>query len=635
MPNTTVTATLSAIGAGHSLTAIEAALIQLFCEQRGLTPAPESTLAGILADDSAGILAARQSLAGLETLTLEDLVMAFETLVPPSEAKQYGAVFTPDTITSFMAEEAASRADALGIDLAAARVVDPAVGCAALLVAALRTITSRTGEAPHEVAGRLYGCDISKDSVSRARLLLSITCLYLGDTVEPNLTSNIVVADALLSDWDSVFGRKRFEIVLGNPPYVRFQQLSIEHREQLAARFESCGKGNYNLYFPFFEVAYELADPGGSVISLITPNAYLASMSAGLLRSWMVRTAYLEDVVDFGHHRVFDALTYTAVTFAHRSPSRKSASFRYTALDGLAGLAKLTPNWALKDSVVATWANLTSAPWNLVGKKDAAAVGKLTAAGARLDAIADVRFGVATCRDKLYLLSGEKDSSGNFIKVSGKKTYSIEAGITAPCARVSSLSSQSALDADASRIIYPYTLEDGHAVALDEKLLASNYPGAYAYLRSIRPELERRDKGNKTYAKWYAYARTQSLAPSGDKLLTPLYAASPRFLRDSRVESLFINGCSVTVKPGAPGWVTLDLLALILNSGVCHYFIESTAKAIDGGFFAYQKTQLGQLSIPEINSKEYARICVLSPGGQDRAIAKLYAATIPKRYHRS
>ena len=635
VPNTTVTVTSAAITAGNSLKATEAALIQLFCQQHSLRPSPGGLLAPITDDASDEVQAALAALADLGALTLDDLVMAFETLVPEEDAKRYGAVFTPETITAFMASEAADRAAALGVDLEQASVVDPAVGCGALLVAALRVLVARTGQAPHVVAERLYGSDISEDSIARARLLLALASLYLGDPTEPSTASRIVVADALLSDWSEVFGREHFEIVLGNPPYVRYQQLEVAHREALSARWASCGKGNYNLYFPFFEVARTLADPAGSVVAFITPNAFLSSMSGGLLRQWMLDTKYLDDVADFGHHRVFEALTYTAVTFAHRSPSPRPKSFRYSAINGLPGLAKLKPGWAKKESVSVKWADLSAASWRLVGKKAAAAAQKLTHTGVRLDSVADVRFGVATCRDKLYLLNGAKDSDGNFVKVHEKVTYRIEPGITLPCSRVSSLPDQKTLDKDTTHIIHPYTVKDGKATIISEGDLAAKFPGAYAYLCAVRPELDARDKGKKTYAAWYAYARTQGLAPTGDKLLTPLYAGTPRFLRDTRTNSLFINGCSVTLKPGAPDWVTLDLLSLVLNSGVCRYFVESTANAIDGGFFAYQKTQLSRLSLPEVSAEEYARIAALDSGSQDDAIAALYGIKLPAEYRRA
>lgn len=634
VPHPVISAVSAALGAGHDLAAIESALVQAFCEEQGLTPAHGGVLARTI-EPTPGADDARAALAGVGPLNLDALVMAFETLVPASEAVRYGAVFTPEAITSFMARESLDRLTSLGVDLTAATVIDPAVGCGALLVAALRAIIDRTHESPHAVCERLYGADVSADSVARARVLLALTTLYLGDPVEPDLGSRMVVADALLSDWVATFGRATFSLVLGNPPYVRYQHLDAPQRAALAARWASCGKGNFNLYFPFFEVAHQLADPTGSVVAFITPNAFLSSLSGGPLRTWMVTTRYLDDVLDFGHHRVFEALTYTAVTFARRGVGARADAFGYTAVEGLDGLANLPNDWAATRSVTTPYAGLSAAPWKLVGKSAAGVVGRLRHTGTTVAEVADVRFGVATCRDKLYLLRGDLNSRGNYNVVYNSVTYEIEPGATRPCTRVSSVANSTALANDRTRILYPYTLNGGRATVLDEDVLAATYPGAHQYLCAVRGELARRDGGKKTYAAWYAYARTQGLVPSGEKLLTPLYAGRPRFLHDAREDALFINGCAVTRREDAPDWVTLELLEVLLNSGLFHYFVESTAHAIDGGFFAYQKSQIGPFGLVEMAPDEVAALVARPPHDRDLWLAQRYGVPLPAPYVRA
>lgn len=136
MPTLSVTATAALLADGATLRDTEAALVQRFAHHHGLTPAPGGVVHRLTSDVSPGIAAAFEALAGVDDLSLDELVMAFETLVPAPEAKAFGAVFTPEAITSFMAREALARLVALGVPLATATVVDPAVGCGALLVAA-------------------------------------------------------------------------------------------------------------------------------------------------------------------------------------------------------------------------------------------------------------------------------------------------------------------------------------------------------------------------------------------------------------------------------------------------------------------------------------------------------------------
>ena len=610
----------------HGHAAIEAGLVAEFCAQRGLVPSPTGAV-GVAVAAAADMTELRAALSCAARFDLDDLVMAFEVLVPDEEAKRHGAVFTPEAITSFMATETLRRAVDAGHDPATATVIDPAVGCGALLVAAIRELVTRTGAAPSAVAARVTGVDISSDSIRRARLLIGVTCLTLGDTVEPQ--PNLVVANALTAPVAAFVGSlRRHTVVLANPPYVRYQDLLDADRVALAARWRACGPGNFNLYFAFFELAAEIVADGG-VVAFITPNGFFTSLSGADLREWMLDHDWLDAVVDFGHHRVFDVLTYTAVTFATSRAPRRRPAFAYQDVAGLAGLKALPPRW----SELATQVPLTTLgrrPWRLVGPSRATAVAKLSL-GRRLDDLADVRFGVATCRDKLFLVSGKVDSDGNLVTSYAGVSYRIEPGLARRCVKVSKVPSAAALAATTTQIIYPYSLSPAGATVRGEEGLASEFPLGYHYLCAIRAELATRDRGRKTYPAWYAYGRSQALVPLGDKLLTPLYAARPRFLFDDDAEALFVNGCAVSARDATD----VALLAAVLRSGVCHFYVESISNAIDGGFFAYQKSQLTNLSIPELSDAQLVELLAIEDMGVvDDMLADAYGIALPAAYRR-
>ena len=262
----------------HDLLALEHALVAGYCDHHRLRPTPGTASAACVAAADPQLVL---QLADADAWSLDALVTAFETLVPAAEAAAYGAVFTPEPITAFMAREACDRAVESGFDLAAATVVDPAVGCGALLVAILRELVARTGQAPHQVASRFTGLDVSPDSLRRAGLLLQLACLSLGDPAAPD--PRLRAGDALTGEHPDAH---TYTIVIGNPPYVRYQRLPEAQRAALAGKWRTCGPGNFNLYFPFFELAHTLAAPGG-VLALITPNGYFTSLSGAPVRTWM------------------------------------------------------------------------------------------------------------------------------------------------------------------------------------------------------------------------------------------------------------------------------------------------------------------------------------------------------------
>ncbi len=613
----------------YPLEEVEAALVAQYCQENGLVPLPGTALAELVRVGGA-FTDLRDRLASAERWDLDDLVISFETCVPTAEAARYGAVFTPEAITSFMAREAIIRRLDSGESPGEITVVDPAVGCGALLVAALRELATRSHESPSEITARLAGVDISADSIRRAHLLLSVACLALGDAAEPR--ARLIVGDTLTADLPALLDRAgEYSIVIANPPYVRYQVLDLATRADLAQNWEACGQGNFNLYFPFFEIAARLASPEGTVC-YITPNGFFTGLSGSRLRGWMTQRDWLDEIVDFGQYRVFEALTYTAVTFAtNRTTPRPKPTVGYVDVAGIPGLAGLPPAWEQVATTRVPLTDLGPSPWRLVGPSRHQTVAAITARGPRLSEMATVSFGLATLRDKLYLLRGDTDADGNYVTSYQGTTYRIEPGITRRCVKVSSVQSTAELAATRTRIIYPYTLDGTQATVLDEATLTIEYPEAYKYLCAIRAELAQRDHGRKAYAAWYAYGRTQGLVPLGRKLLSPLYAAWPRFLADDNEESLFINGIAVTAREGT----RLEDLAAILNSGVCRFYVEATANCIDGGFFAYQKSQLGDLGVAPLDKATRQAISrAPDPGAVDDVLARLYGIALPAGYRR-
>jgi len=72
-------------------------------------------------------------------------------------------------------------------------------------------------------------------------------------------------------------------IVVGNPPYVKFQDLTDVNRIYLQKHWTTVEGGTFNLYFAFFELGYKLLKVNGK-LGYITPNNYFTSLSGEALR---------------------------------------------------------------------------------------------------------------------------------------------------------------------------------------------------------------------------------------------------------------------------------------------------------------------------------------------------------------
>lgn len=108
-------------------------------------------------------------------------------------------------------------------------------------------------------------------------------------------------AGALIQDFFAYPESERFLTVIGNPPYVRFQDIQPE----TALRLDSdLFDGRSNLYLFFIEKAVRHLEPGGELI-FITPRDFLKVTSSVKLNRWLYSQGTITDVIELGDARIF------------------------------------------------------------------------------------------------------------------------------------------------------------------------------------------------------------------------------------------------------------------------------------------------------------------------------------------
>jgi hypothetical protein len=218
--------------------------------------------------------------------------------------------------------------DACLAELQTVRLLDPACGSGAFLIEAFdqfhrryqeineRLRELRRGEPSLFDADRtilrhnLYGVDLNGEAVQIARLSVWIKTAERGkeltDLDGTIRAGNSIVDDPALDpralEWRSafpeVFADGGFDVVVGNPPYVR-QELLGEVKPYLSRRFAAY-HGMADLYVYFFERGLTLLRPGGR-LSFIVTNKWMKAGYGAPLRRLFGERARVEAVIDFGH----------------------------------------------------------------------------------------------------------------------------------------------------------------------------------------------------------------------------------------------------------------------------------------------------------------------------------------------
>lgn len=237
------------------------------------------------------------------------------------------------------------------------RKVDPACGSGVFLVMAfdwLKAELMRCNSALEKLGEgalfepdseilthNLFGVDVNEESVEIAKLSLWIKTARHGKVLD-SLDDNFRVGDSLIEDssyayrsngfvwkeaFKKIFVEGGFDIVLGNPPYVR-QELLKDLKPWLQGRFEVY-HGVADLYAYFFERGLRILKPGGRM-GYISSSTFFKTGSGTPLRDYLRSKATLEAVVDFGDHQIFEGVTtYPAILTMRNEvpPKRHDLSF--------------------------------------------------------------------------------------------------------------------------------------------------------------------------------------------------------------------------------------------------------------------------------------------------------------------
>jgi len=118
----------------------------------------------------------------------------------------------------------------------------------------------------------------------------------------------------------------KFDTIIGNPPYVRFQDIPKTTRQKLNLRnFDK----RTNLYLFFIEKAIKHLSPHGELI-FITPRDFLKATSSVKLNEFIYKNGTITDLIDLGDKKVFGEYTPNCIIwrFEKDNFSRKTSTYK-------------------------------------------------------------------------------------------------------------------------------------------------------------------------------------------------------------------------------------------------------------------------------------------------------------------
>ena len=448
----------------------------------------------------------------------------------------------------------------------------------------------------------------------------------------------------------------RFDVVLGNPPWVRTQHWTGLPRARLKERFQCLREAGWragsrlagagagfgaqlDLSALFLERSLELLAEGGALGSLI-PAKLMRTLSSGALRQRLLKKTRLVSLEDcsLSHKRLFAGTTYPLALLLTQGAAKPA----WTVEIRLHDRRQQVQTFDLPQAQLPVLPDDDEAPWALAPPSVRAAIDRMRAAGPALGTLPGLRprRGILTGANDVFLgelvahitaTHAEMHPSGHAVlKIAGTEVE-IEAERVRPVLRGEDLTpwqfcAQSALI---------WTHDDAGNV------LASLPPFAQRHVRKHQRVLRRRadlKPGQRTWSvfradpqKWALRVAWRDIGTEPSAVVVP--GCIP-FL-GAHFPIISLN----TVYQIAPG--TEDeahFLAAILNSVPVRAFLKAVAQRASGGHFRFFGSTVGLLPFPIDRDHALRRLCAeisgraheagsLAPDDRetlDEAIAGLY-----------
>ncbi|MDP2827329.1 MAG: Eco57I restriction-modification methylase domain-containing protein [Sulfuricellaceae bacterium] len=540
-------------------------------------------------------------------------------------------------------------------------VLDPACGSGAFLIQALKRLLAehewihaekcrvsyetRQGglldlaRAYREIlANNLYGVDINAESVEITRLALWLHTAMPGKPLS-TLDGNIVCGNSLVDGtieqtmgaltgeqkqrinpfdypaaFPGVFAAGGFDVVIGNPPYIKLQnmrQIQPEATEYWVkaktpegdAKFPSAQTGNFDIYLLFIEQGLRLLKARGRM-GFIAPSAWSVNEYGQGLREFLHETRRLDRWVDFKDYQIFDeAITYTALQFFQGRPA--DGVKLCVASQGSSDLSALDWN-AL---VARPYASLPKAEaWEFMPEDERQLVEKLRRGRKTLaQCSAGIMVGIQTSADSLYHLT--RIAPGKYRSYADKANpveVEIEDALMKPLVSGPEAKRyQSPLTE--TYLLFPYDLSGGKPGLYPAQTLEEKFPQGWAYLKQHEAALRGRENGKMGKEGWFAYVYPKNLDKQEcAKLIVPRLVQN-LFCAVDQEASIYLDNVDVGgILPSSS--FGLYYLAGVLNAPVCNFIWHRTSKPFQNDYRSANKQFIAPLPIPDASAGQQADV---------------------------
>jgi len=548
----------------------------------------------------------------------------YEKYLPRDERKRLGEFYTPDEVIDYILNAVGYSSDN---EIEGKDLLDPACGSGGFLVRSLNRLIDRyrmKGLGPKEilnnVISHIYGFDINPFAchIAEMNLLFQVIDLYQKAKEEDKEyllpRFNIYGTDSLeipkvaeeLTRWQYPNSRvqryieeketieniknRKFDFVVGNPPYVSIEKLPKELKDYYVRNYKAAVE-RFDLYLLFIERGISWLDDGG-LLGFITSNKFIQRSTGSGIRRVIMENCEIQHFLDFGDSGVFEDVTnYPLISILVR---RKSIDRRHLLKyvevfkpkeDLLKKVRELGAKNRYSDDYIRLFKVRQSSlqdAWKFMPEQEKIVYEKIRTATKRTleDLCEDVRRGVVTGGNDVFIVDPAVIAK-----------YSLEKELLKPILGGEDLKRWRIFWKE-TYLVYPYTRRDGKTQLVD----LSEYPHTKKYLEENREYLEKRYSVSKLGKTWYGLHDPVDFRTfeRSFKIVAPEMATCNSFAPDNN-KFWTLERCFVV--NSHPDKIDPKYLLGLLNSSVLEFSGKHLAPFLSGRYYEYKTIYVKQFPI--------------------------------------
>ncbi|EIU7509961.1 Eco57I restriction-modification methylase domain-containing protein [Campylobacter coli] len=385
---------------------------------------------------------------------------------------------------------------------------------------------------------------------------------------------------------------KGFDLIIGNPPYIRQEELK-ELKPHLAKNYKVY-KGTSDIYTYFYELGFNVLKDRGGVLSYITSNKYTRAGYGEALREFLLKNVKFLEYTDLNGIKVFDSATVDTSILCFEKSKSKDNKFKYLALSNEILKTCAYDIGLYKDFAEFSQNSLSKESFTFSDENTSALKAKIERIGTPLKEWQGLNIyrGILTGYNEAFIITTEKRN-----EILANCKDEAEKELTAKLIR------KMLRGRDIKRYSYEWAGLWVIGTFPSLKLDIEQYPALKQYLSQFLPRIEQSgEKGcrKKTSNKWFETQDNIAYYEEfeKEKIVWNRISSDLCFSYDNQKNFILDSMFSITFYSN----INLKYLIANLNSSISKFWIKNNAATLGDGIYG-AKIYIEKLPKPKINSK--------------------------------